>query len=218
MLDIKIGVQSWDEDAPATKAEREASKWPPQAKLGYRFTGLRVHRASEAAGDDGGVVQLDTKYGYALPEDGLQDAFRRYVDAGCGRWRPAVLQELLPRLRLLKRLWATQRLYRFYGSSLLFVYDAATAPAVPGGELTQAGTGAGTGEAVGAAPAVATRWGSGGRPDVDVRMIDFGHAWDIRDGGRDDGYELGLRNIIATIETVLNRDTPAAAAAKGTTK
>jgi len=35
---------------------------------------------------------------------------------------------------------------------------------------------------------------------VDVRIIDFPHAYPIRDGGRDEGYVLGLKSIIKVLE------------------
>eukprot|EP01117_Protostelium_nocturnum_P016826 TRINITY_DN673_c0_g1_i4.p1 TRINITY_DN673_c0_g1~~TRINITY_DN673_c0_g1_i4.p1 ORF type:complete len:195 (+),score=45.85 TRINITY_DN673_c0_g1_i4:769-1353(+) len=37
-------------------------------------------------------------------------------------------------------------------------------------------------------------------PKCDVRMIDFSHVYPIRDGGRDEGYLKGLRNLIQFLE------------------
>jgi len=39
-------------------------------------------------------------------------------------------------------------------------------------------------------------------PRVDIRMIDFAHVHEIKDGGRDDGYIFGLKNLIAQLEKI----------------
>jgi len=38
---------------------------------------------------------------------------------------------------------------------------------------------------------------------VDVRMIDFAHVHDIKDGGRDEGYITGLTNLIKYLKSML---------------
>jgi len=40
---------------------------------------------------------------------------------------------------------------------------------------------------------------------VDVRMIDFAHVHEIHDGGRDDGYILGLKNLIKSFEGLVSK-------------
>jgi len=40
------------------------------------------------------------------------------------------------------------------------------------------------------------RIGEGNDVKGDIRMIDFAHVSDIKDGGIDDGYLFGLRNLI----------------------
>jgi hypothetical protein len=42
MADIKMGTQTFDDEAPASKKETELAKFPHQARLGFRFTGMKV--------------------------------------------------------------------------------------------------------------------------------------------------------------------------------
>jgi len=39
-------------------------------------------------------------------------------------------------------------------------------------------------------------------PRVDIRMIDFAHVHEIKDGGKDDGYIFGLKNLIEQLEKI----------------
>ncbi|RYY36856.1 hypothetical protein EON62_01480, partial [archaeon] len=39
VMDIKMGVQTWDEDASPDKVAQEIVKFPPQRSIGWRFTG-----------------------------------------------------------------------------------------------------------------------------------------------------------------------------------
>jgi len=39
-----------------------------------------------------------------------------------------------------------------------------------------------------------------GEPKVDIRMIDFAHVHPITDGGRDEGYIFGVKNLIEHLE------------------
>jgi len=42
VLDLKMGTQTYGEDASKEKIELEINKYPPQKDLGFRFTGMKV--------------------------------------------------------------------------------------------------------------------------------------------------------------------------------
>lgn len=116
VLDVKLGTQTYEDEAPLAKREREAAKYPPQATLGCRIVGMRLH-----ASNDDDVVAFDKHWGYSLRnraelERGLrlfvqeQESillFERRIESFL-EWISTVPNELV-----------------FISSSLLFVYDAA---------------------------------------------------------------------------------------------
>lgn len=199
IMDIKVGVQAWDEDASPAKIKQERDKYPTQQVVGFRFTGMRVWDDVHAAYKEHGRA-----FGYALDERTLHHAFYEYLHDG-KRVRTEVIPPLLDRLGAIRSWFETQSRYRFYGSSLLFVYEghseASTTPA----------------EHAAMPP-----------PRVDVRMIDFAHVWPIpphqQPHGRDTGYLLGLDSIMRYLRHVHDEHAPperrlrAAQGAPGATK
>lgn len=125
VLDVKVGVQSWDEDAAPVKAAREAAKWPLQARLGFRFTGMSVwKRAAEGAWRQ---EARGTEFGYGLTPDGFVDALAEYL--GGGAPTPAAVSAcVLERLGTILAAARRQHEWRVYGASILVAYDAAPAP------------------------------------------------------------------------------------------
>jgi len=76
----------------------------------------------------------------------------------------------IERLTVLYKWMETQNQYRFYSSSILFLYDSTP----PNNEMK-----------------------------ADVRMIDFAHVSEIRDGGTDSGYIMGLKKLIDCLKKLL---------------
>jgi hypothetical protein len=190
ILDVKVGVQTWGEDAPPAKAAAERAKFPLQQRVGFRVTGMRVWQPVAGAYKEHGRA-----FGYALTEETLHAAFREFLHDGA-RVRSEAVPPLLSRLRALEAWFAVQADFRFYGSSLLFLYE---------GEEGEAGP---------TRPAVA----------VDVRLIDFAHATPIQKGGpepgprgaRDEGFLLGLRSVMRCLERVAaEAEAEAAGGARG---
>jgi len=120
VLDVKMGVQSWDEDAPAEKVERERSKWGAQAHLGLRLTGMRV-----VEGGEGKVVERGREYCRQLPitgDEGLVQGILDFLPRDPGV-RQRVAAAFLARLGPLVQWFEGQCEHRFYSSSLLFLYE-----------------------------------------------------------------------------------------------
>jgi hypothetical protein len=181
VMDVKMGVQAWDEDAPPAKVAQERGKYPPQQAVGLRVTGMRVWRRDERRYTEHGRA-----FGYALDDATLPHAFYEFLHDGT-RVRTELIPPLLERLAAVRGWFAAQSDFRFYGSSLLFVYD--------GGGSEPAAAAAAAAVAAAAPP-----------PRVDVRMIDFAHVWPIRPAeqpaGRDDGYLKGLDSVIRYLRHV----------------
>lgn len=175
VLDVKIGVQSWDEDANPEKAAREAGKWPPQSRLGFRFVGMSTQHSSRHA-----VTKLGTEFGYSLTPSQFIDALVTFAEGGSGivltqqEWDIRVAPVYLSMFKQLDALAAAvaqQQAFRIYGSSVLFVYDAA--------EMS---------------------------PTVRAALIDFGHAWPIREeGGVDEGMLTGITHLMLFLTAALLR-------------
>jgi 1D-myo-inositol-tetrakisphosphate 5-kinase/inositol-polyphosphate multikinase len=192
VMDVKVGVRTYGETASAEKALAEGRKYPLQAEVGFRITGMRVWEGDTGARtreeqEDGGGRSNDCgagrwrdhgrAFGLAiLDRDKLPVGFEEFLrDAHRQRIRIELVAAFLTRLRAIEAWFEAQTEFRFYGTSLLFVYDG-----------------------VAAVPSESA---------IDVRMIDFAHAADGR-GERDEGFLLGLRTIIAVLESVAERHAP----------
>eukprot|EP01137_Pigoraptor_chileana_P002076 Opistho-2@40447 len=117
VLDIKMGQRTYGEDASAEKIAYEVAKYPPQTELGFRFTGMHVYDATR-----GEYRSLGRKYGHGLSVANVIDGFVAYLDNGKGVRRD-VIPGILSRLYEIRAWFAEQSVYRFYSSSLLFVYE-----------------------------------------------------------------------------------------------
>jgi len=45
---------------------------------------------------------------------------------------------------------------------------------------------------------------TGGDTKVTLKMIDFAHVFEIKDGGKDDGYLVGLKNLLRILNAILD--------------
>jgi hypothetical protein len=89
------------------------------------------------------------------------------------------MKQVLPQLKEILEWFKQQRLFRFYGSSLLFIYDGFTegsAASFP--------------------------------PHIIVKMVDFAHTVKIRDGGKDDDYKFGIYTMVRLFENILSGNPP----------
>jgi Inositol polyphosphate kinase len=118
IMDIKIGVQAWDENASHEKVLKEASKYPKQIMLGTRFTGMRVWDKKDAK-----YKVLSREYGYTLKEDTFHQVFEHFLHDGISL-NDIVARSFKDKLEELKKVFENQSKFRFYGSSLLFLYES----------------------------------------------------------------------------------------------
>lgn len=79
-----------------------------------------------------------------------------------------------------------QSLFRFYGSSILFVYNGELTPNLTSGSDSS----------------------NSPTPSISVKMVDFAHVVKVRDGGKDDEYKFGLHTLIRLFENILKGKPP----------
>eukprot|EP00127_Corallochytrium_limacisporum_P005579 Clim_evm96s207 gene=Clim_evmTU96s207 len=153
VMDLKMGQRTYGENASAEKIAREKKKYPPQEHLGFRFTGMKVW-------SNGDWEHVDREWCLAVEsKEDVIDGLRKFLN-GSPKPSHELASQYIECLHTIRDTLAEVAAFRMYGSSLLFVYDAAD-------QSRQA-----------------------------VHMIDFAHVYDIKDGGKDDGYIHGINYLI----------------------
>lgn len=196
VLDIKLGTRAHPDDMDAAKAARSQRKCAQttSASAGLRLCGMQRYDARLRK-----YVFVNKYHGRSLRDHQLADALLAFLP----RREPARARFVIARwLGVLRRLEAAVRAqqgYRFYSSSLLLMYEGASAGGAGDGD------GGGDGGAEGGVGA-----GSGADasvlPRVDVRLIDFAHTRLVEgDGERDkpdEGFLFGLENLMTLLSSV----------------
>ena len=102
VLDVKVGVQTWNPGASQEKISAELRKFPLQQRVGFRVTGMRVWDVTQGAFRERGRA-----YGYSLTEAQLHRAFAEFLHDGQGV-RTELIPPLLERLRGVQAWFAEQ--------------------------------------------------------------------------------------------------------------
>ncbi|KAM4058879.1 inositol polyphosphate kinase [Hirsutella rhossiliensis] len=131
VLDVKLGVRLWADDAPLEKKRRfdKISSETTHDKLGFRIAGMRVYHGSQDASqlDEEGYKIYDKDYGrVSVNEANVVDEFRKFVfskaagiDQDMGKAVCAAFARDLTRVREVM----TRHESRMYSTSLLFVFE-----------------------------------------------------------------------------------------------
>ncbi|CAN8020444.1 unnamed protein product [Ixodes persulcatus] len=145
IIDVKIGAKTYDPLASKEKVALETSKYPWSQQIGFRILGMRVS-VRKPASPHGlknalSLQVFDTTehkyrvygkdYGLRQTPDTVLEAFRTFLGAS-QEWSPPFLPELLLQLEDIRSWFENQRLYAFYSSSLLLMYDAPNSDEAPG--------------------------------------------------------------------------------------
>uniref|UniRef100_A0A7S0BL78 Kinase n=1 Tax=Rhodosorus marinus TaxID=101924 RepID=A0A7S0BL78_9RHOD len=119
ILDVKLGVRTYDDDASPEKKLRHQEKVrnTTSGKYGVRLSGMQVYMRRE-----GDYLFRDKYHGRTLKREGLVTSFRDFFDNGDGLRRD-VVSRCKSKLECLKSYVDAQRLFYFYSSSLLIVYE-----------------------------------------------------------------------------------------------
>jgi 1D-myo-inositol-tetrakisphosphate 5-kinase/inositol-polyphosphate multikinase len=132
IMDVKLGVQLWADDAPEEKRIRfdKVTAETTHKDLGFRIAGMRVWQGHGAQGSDidqEGYRIYDKNYGrFSLNKDNVHEAFQNFIFA-----ESAGIDEELGRLVARAFVADVRRIQgvlegqesRMYSSSLLFVFE-----------------------------------------------------------------------------------------------
>ncbi|CAJ0576831.1 unnamed protein product, partial [Mesorhabditis spiculigera] len=118
IMDIKMGRVTYDPDASEKKIKSETEKYPPQRSLGFRILGYRLHK------EDGTVEIKDRDWGKSKDETNIGQALYEFFQC-----RPEAVPHILRKATLFREWFAQQRIFHFFASSLLFIFE--TDPAQP---------------------------------------------------------------------------------------
>ncbi|KAG8467995.1 hypothetical protein KFE25_007047 [Diacronema lutheri] len=177
VLDIKIGVRTYEPTASREKVESELSKCPAQAAVGFRPCGMRVY------GTHSRQYRCRNKdWGRAITTQTAPSLLAEFVcdddESSTVRRIRRVVPPLVKRLRELEAVMCAIEGLRFFASSVVIVYEGREGDARRG-EAEEAHAHA----------------------RIDLRMVDFAH-WVRAESGIDDNYLTGLRNVIAIFDDI----------------
>ncbi|PWY84888.1 SAICAR synthase-like protein [Aspergillus heteromorphus CBS 117.55] len=151
VLDVKLGVRLWADDAPPTKRAKldAVSKETTSSKLGFRIAGMKVWTGVSGDSDEGsktdpyatkyegsegargeviekdGYKRYDKWYGRSLNENNVTEGFRIFLagaKAGAVDRSQMVAQRLADELRKVQHVLESEE-SRMYSSSVLIVYE-----------------------------------------------------------------------------------------------
>ncbi|KAF9772461.1 hypothetical protein IL306_009826 [Fusarium sp. DS 682] len=131
ILDVKLGVRLWADDAPQQKKQRfdKISAETTHGSLGFRIAGMRVYRGSEDASelDEENYKIYDKDYGrITVTQENVFDEFRKFIfnksagiDEDLGKAVCAAFVRDLERVEDV----LSRHESRMYSSSLLFIFE-----------------------------------------------------------------------------------------------
>jgi 1D-myo-inositol-tetrakisphosphate 5-kinase/inositol-polyphosphate multikinase len=131
ILDVKLGVRLWADDAPQQKKQRfdKISAETTHGSLGFRIAGMRVYRGSEDASelDEENYKIYDKDYGRTtVTQENVVDEFRKFIfnknagiDEDLGK---AVCAAFVRDLQRVEEILSRHE-SRMYSSSLLFIFE-----------------------------------------------------------------------------------------------
>lgn len=214
ILDVKLGVRLWADDALPEKKQRfdKVTAETTHKDLGFRIAGMRVWQGPDAVGklglDEEGYKIYDKNYGrFDLNKDNVHEAFRNFifnesagVDDELGR---LVSQAFHSDLRRIQKVLEEQE-SRMFSASLLFVFEG------DGVALRSAM------EEASRSPATLPNVdGESDQSDDDddlegssmpkiytVKVIDFAHAFWTPGQGPDENSLLGVRSVANILESL----------------
>ncbi len=140
--------------------------------------------AHPISGDSLEFTKYDKSFGSNLPTADVSRVPRIFFDVDNSGVIQPLFELILTKMKNIQKLYEEQRRYHTYASSLLFAYDAACARAFLKGEATKEDLAA----------------------KVDVRLIDFAHAFCPEVPSRDDNFCEGIANLIRVFESVLAKE------------
>mmetsp|Transcript_9686 Transcript_9686/g.11629 ORF Transcript_9686/g.11629 Transcript_9686/m.11629 type:complete len:496 (+) Transcript_9686:2-1489(+) len=119
VCDLKMGQQTYDEDASEQKKMREMNKYPPQEEIGFRIVGMKV-----VDKDDSVIVKSKREWCMSISAKKMPEAIERFFVDKDGVIHFDLVKALKKKLGDIQNMLRENPIWRIYGSSLLVVYDA----------------------------------------------------------------------------------------------
>lgn len=213
ILDVKLGVRLWADDAPEEKKIRfdKVTEETTHKDLGFRIAGMRVWQGHGAVGkdiDEEGFKIYDKNYGrFYIQKENVHEAFRDFIfaesagiDEELGK---LVSQAFLADVCRVQEVLENQE-SRMFSASLLFVFEG------DGVALRAAME-----EASKSPPTLLNGDGSNSEEDYDdededdalpkiytIKVIDFAHAEWTPGLGPDENSLIGVRSVANILRTL----------------
>ncbi|KAF4525751.1 hypothetical protein B566_EDAN002011 [Ephemera danica] len=178
VMDIKIGRQTWDPEAPPSKKENELKKYVECKKeFGFCIPGLQMYDVRT-----GTLTRHGKEFGKDLGRESTKEeiflkhqiqVFKKFLGLDTGYGRP-VLESFVERIRPILSWCQRQRHFLMYSSSLLLAYDASCLNS--GGDT---------------------------KPLCTLTMIDFAHVFPAS-GEPDTNYIAGVESLAKLLELLMN--------------
>eukprot|EP01134_Creolimax_fragrantissima_P003535 CFRG3535T1 len=121
VLDLKMGTQTYSEDATPEKIAREEKKYPPQRTLGFRFVGMKVWQTRNAQ-----YMKVERDWCMNINEQTVGKGLEKFFDNGSGSLRKDVVDAVILQIKQIKEVLEDHAVVRLYGSSLLILYEGNT--------------------------------------------------------------------------------------------
>ncbi|KAI0161048.1 inositol polyphosphate multikinase [Hypoxylon sp. FL1284] len=131
IMDAKLGIRLWADDAPAEKKERfdKIARETTHKKYGFRVAGMRVYKGStdNSELDKEGFKIYDKDWGrFTVNEANIVDSFKKFIfnkaagiDKGLGKTIAGLFAQDLQRVQEVLE----KEESRMYSASLLFVFE-----------------------------------------------------------------------------------------------
>eukprot|EP01097_Dermamoeba_algensis_P011373 TRINITY_DN8804_c0_g1_i1.p1 TRINITY_DN8804_c0_g1~~TRINITY_DN8804_c0_g1_i1.p1 ORF type:complete len:711 (-),score=150.68 TRINITY_DN8804_c0_g1_i1:291-2423(-) len=118
IMDLKMGRQTFEPDAPLRKKIEQGTidNYSTSSTLGFRICGMRVYQTN------GTFVLKDKPWGTHVKPADMGKCLMIYLN-NSERMRYDVLKVMIAKLKEATAFIETQKVFRFIGSSILFVYD-----------------------------------------------------------------------------------------------
>ena len=79
VMDLKLGTQTYEPDAPLAKRDRELNKYKAQSDIGFRIVGMRIYDPYHPDADGAGFRFWNKEYGRSLETvDQVKEALRQF--------------------------------------------------------------------------------------------------------------------------------------------
>mmetsp|Transcript_10973 Transcript_10973/g.20178 ORF Transcript_10973/g.20178 Transcript_10973/m.20178 type:complete len:405 (-) Transcript_10973:282-1496(-) len=182
ILDLKIGTRVYGVGDDPKKVQRKIAKSAATTTktLGLRLCGMQVYNSH-----DDGYTFRDKFYGRNLDENGLIHSIDEFFTNEKGH-RKKILDNFITQILKLLTVISEQKSFQFFSSSLLFICEGCH----PEDQKRLHGT-----------------IKNGDYDRVDLRFIDFAQAAvDTEKKGVDEGFLLGLQNIVDILRNVKEKD------------